>query len=136
MTNAGSSDSGDTTEGQERARLVVGLLGLALLLGFMALSIAVDEGRGQQPARVRVKSISVDESQGTKLATVEVENVGDVTAERVLVRIEVKDDGEDPVERDIDFLAPGESDDLTVVLPDDATEDDVEATVPGWAEAR
>lgn len=128
-------DTTDAPRNQDGARLVVGIVSALLLLAFTATGIIVDEGRGQAPARVNVASISVDTiGSDTHVATVEVENVGDITAQDILLRVEVE--GEDPFDRDVQFLAPAETADVTFVVPDGTSESDIDADVKAWSGAR
>lgn len=131
MSNQSDGDSAS----QDRARLLVGIVSVLLLIAFAVTGLVVDEGRGQSPARVKVMSVAVETiGKDTHVATVGVENLGDITAEAVVVRVEVE--GEDPIDRDIDFLAPAESDEITFVLPSEIQESDVDADVKGWTSAR
>jgi uncharacterized protein (TIGR02588 family) len=130
----GDDDQGGSapraTEAQERARLVVGIVGMLFVVAFVAACWQVDRARGTSPAYVRVTSIAHHAHGGAEVYTATVENTGDVTAEQVLVRGEVA--GEDPVDHEIDFLAPGEADEVSFRAPGGTKRGDVHVRVHAW----
>jgi uncharacterized protein (TIGR02588 family) len=129
----GGGSGGGTTEAQERARLVVGIASLVLVLAFVATCWWVERSRGSAPAYVRVVSVERATHGRGETFTATVENTGDTTAEQVLVRGTVGD--ADPVDHEIDFLAPGEQDELTLKAPPGTKRSDVEVRVHAWTDA-
>ncbi len=128
-----SKSSSDTTPGQERARMVAGIIGLVLVLAFVAACVLVDEGRGDGAAFVKVTKVARASQKDIVTFTAEVENTGDVTAEQVMVRGEIGD--ADPVDHEIDFLAPGETDEVTFTAPSGTKRSDAEVQITAWTQS-
>ena len=123
----------DNAEVQNRSHLVAGIIGLAIVGLFLATCIWVDTGIGNAPAKVVVVSLE-SEPIGDRLAfTALVKNQGDHTAEQVLVRGEVV--GANPVDHEIDFLAPGEEGEVSFLAPADTSDSDVAASVLAWTQS-
>lgn len=120
----------DTTAGQERARLVVGVLSAVLVVAFVIVCVRVDDGRGSSPALVRATGVQREHRGAIDTMTVTVKNTGDVTAEQVLVRATVADD--DAVDHEIDFLAPDAEDEVSYVVPAGTPRRDVHIAVLAW----
>jgi uncharacterized protein (TIGR02588 family) len=121
------------SQGQERARLLVGVIGMIIVLGFVVAAVIVDDRRGSSPPRVEVMSVEHARAGAAESFTVTVENRGDITAEQVLVRGTVG--SEDPVDHEIDFLAPGEQDEVTFTAPEGTAKDALTAEVLAWTAA-
>ena len=118
---------------QERARMVVGLIGLAIVIAFALTAAVVDIRRGSSPPVVRVVSVAAEHHDKSEVFTVTVENTGDITAEQVLVRGTIGD--ADPVDHEIDFLAPGEEDEVSFVAPAGTAKAELTPEVLAWTAA-
>lgn len=121
------------SKAQERARLVVGIFGLIIVVGFVVAAAIVDRERGSSPPHVRVVSIERAAANSAEAFTATVENTGDITGEQVVVRGTVGD--EDPVDHEIDFLAPGEEAEVSFIGSPGTTKDDITVQVLAWTAA-
>lgn len=127
---SGSTSSEADSRSRERQRLAVGVVGLVAVLAFAVACVAVDRSTGSEPPVVEVRSVDRVRENEVALFEVEVENVGGATASQVQVRAQVGED--DAIDHEVDFLAPGERDDVTFAVPAGTTTEDVQVEVVAW----
>lgn len=130
----------DSRDGQPQTgghlQIVSGGVSLFLLVVFVVACLWIDLERGDAPAHLETTVRTAPEA-GAPIVLVEVRNVGDVTAEDVLIRVEGTGGTEaDPVEETINFIAPGETKEFTLPRTNDATVNDVNASAVAWVDAR
>ena len=110
--------------------------GLASAIVLLVIGLVLAQVPGtDSPPQPTAQVIGAPSRQGSQFSVpVEVTNEGDATAENVQIAAALEVDGETfEADQVVDFLAGGESAELTFVFPEDPESGKLEVTVTGYS---